>query len=606
MKKLFRAVCAAVLALCMVTESCGCKNESAPEKDSGALTVLIGNNDTFDSYLSAITEKFPDIELDIEYYSGPNTTEYFREKITNGEAPDIIFSTQIWNESFQKEYLLDISGYSFMDNFNTGYLTSNDVDGAIYIMPTPYTIIPLLYNKTLFEEMGWSVPTNHEEFIALIKQIRAESDITPVTITGRFAGTSFRILSTLAQCDFLSTVDGIKWKNDFINGHASAEEGFGDALNLLKDWIDAGAFSADDYDNRDGDTYTNLLERKAAIAFALSNLDYFAEKMESSTDEFGAIPFFGLTDSSVMLTSQISMGISLGKQLKEPENSEKLSTALKIMEYLSTEEGQQKLSQGEADIIPLKGITGNDEFTPYNDIWKYVDEGRTQPYIYTDFEEIVAQSGAEIKEACFRGGSLDNLLSNMDELKQSAIAQSGSNILSHAESNFTHEQTVSHILDFLLEQGGGDIAIVSDGGYKNGVRNRSGVSGKIFEGEISVVNYNVCLPGDNTANLVNFVMTGSQIAELIENGRTANSDDESLTAVFDYYVKGLTYDIVDGKVQNAKLADGTELDPDKQYRVSMAGDDLTNADTYTIEDSGLSIPNAYMEYLKNHQTISVD
>ncbi len=37
-----------------------------------------------------------------------------------------------------------------------------------------YPIICMMYNKTLFEEHGWKVPTTHSELVSLCRQVREE------------------------------------------------------------------------------------------------------------------------------------------------------------------------------------------------------------------------------------------------------------------------------------------------------------------------------------------------------------------------------------------------------------------------------------------------
>jgi ABC-type glycerol-3-phosphate transport system substrate-binding protein len=602
-KILTKTGCIFMTFILILMSACG-RNTSDLKKSSGdTLTILVGNSNNLDKFISAIQEKFPDINFDIEYYSGPNTSEYIRYKMSNGETPDIVLSTQVWQEEIQEEYLLDLSGYDFVDNFSRQYLNKRNINGAIYLLPSPYTIGSLLYNKTLFEEMGWEVPTNHEEFVNLIKQIRNESDITPVTITGRFGGMYFRLMTSLSQCDFLNTVAGKKWESDFAQGNAGSEEGFGEGIELLKDWIDAGAFDAEDETNRDSDVYTKLIERRAAFAFPLSNQSTFSNMMKETTDEFGAIPFYGLTDESVMLTENLGVSFGLGKQLGEPGNESKLSKALSIMEYFSTEEGQNKLVTGDADILPLAGVTGASGFSPYEDIWQYVESGYYAETLYIGYEDIVVQTGEIIKNACFYGGSLDNLFSDIDTIRQEYLSDSSNRFLVTIKDNMTHEDTVKFIADFLLEQGGGDLSLVSEGGVKNGIKNMNGVSGKLYAGTLEAVQSNMVLPGSATADIVNVTMTGKQIMALLESGRILQ-ESGGQSAAFAYTAGGITYDVKDGKVSNVKFSDGSALEENKKYSVSMVANDFVSDDSYVINDTKTTVSDAYYEYLSRHDIMS--
>ena len=54
---------------------------------------------------------------------------------------------------------MDISGYNFVGNYESSLLNQYDVDGAIYMLPGPFIIRSMVYNKTLFEEKGWQAPS---------------------------------------------------------------------------------------------------------------------------------------------------------------------------------------------------------------------------------------------------------------------------------------------------------------------------------------------------------------------------------------------------------------------------------------------------------------
>ncbi len=211
LKKL-TAVCLCAAALFSVTS---CSNNipnsaGSDDDETVALNLLEVNNNYFRSFTQAVKNSNPDMPLNIEYYSGSNPTGYITQKLMSQEPPDIVYFTSVPSDDFQQEYLLDISSYDFLKNYNLSLVNQRDVDGAVYTLPANYSIICMMYNKTLFNEHGWEVPTTHNELVSLCKQIREEEpELIPITHPGSMAGTYWRLMGEIAQCGFLGTQDGV-------------------------------------------------------------------------------------------------------------------------------------------------------------------------------------------------------------------------------------------------------------------------------------------------------------------------------------------------------------------------------------------------------------
>ncbi len=181
MKKLISLCLALVLALSLTS----CSSPSSPtpsEEEKVRLSVLWSDTDYSRNFIRTIQTHFPDVQLEVEYYAAPNNASGYMDRLLeSGNAPDIVYSGALLKEDIQKKYLLDLSTYDFASLYSVSIMNQRDVDGTLYMLPGTYSIFSMLYNKSLFEEKGWAVPTTHSEFIALCKQIREETDIVPVT-----------------------------------------------------------------------------------------------------------------------------------------------------------------------------------------------------------------------------------------------------------------------------------------------------------------------------------------------------------------------------------------------------------------------------------------
>lgn len=377
MKKFISFLLAAAIVFSLA--ACGSVKEpdSAPsDKKKVSLSVLCVNTDYSQNFVRTIQKHFSDVDLQVEYHGASNNPSgYIDRMVESGNAPDIVYSGAILREDLQKNYLLDLSAYDFAGRYSVSIINQRDVDGALYMLPGTYSVFSMLYNKSLFEEKGWTVPTTNDEFVALCRQIREESDIIPVAHTGFTVGTYWRMLGALAQSGFLGTSEGAEWTKEFVKGEASFEEGFGEAIRMMQGWKEAGVLDSSDITSVNSDVYAKLTNREAAMAYPVGGLASLSKAISDGEDEIGAFPFLGKDAESGLLTTSINFNFGLSKSLGDKGNEKKLAKALDIMAFLSSEEGQKELAVLDTDVSPLGKKTPPAENTPYADVWELVESG---------------------------------------------------------------------------------------------------------------------------------------------------------------------------------------------------------------------------------------
>ena len=126
--------------------------------DMEALTTL---------FIDPFNAAHPDIRLEII----PQTTldDQVRTAFTAGEAPDIL---QTPGASFIGEYVnagliypltQAAADMGWQEKLLPWAYESGLLSGELYSIPLTFESMILMYNKTLFEEMGWTAPTNFAE-----------------------------------------------------------------------------------------------------------------------------------------------------------------------------------------------------------------------------------------------------------------------------------------------------------------------------------------------------------------------------------------------------------------------------------------------------------
>lgn len=178
-KKLTALFLVTALTLSLLLGGCG-NGENAEGKV--VIELVQYKPEAVDAF-EALEEKFnaehDDIELVID---SPNDamiilkTRFIRE-----DNPDIIGIGGDINYSnfLDAEMLMDISDFDGLADIKENYLETNKdleyvpLDG-VYAVPYMANAAGVLYNRDMFEEHGWTIPTTWEEFIALCETIEAE------------------------------------------------------------------------------------------------------------------------------------------------------------------------------------------------------------------------------------------------------------------------------------------------------------------------------------------------------------------------------------------------------------------------------------------------
>ena len=148
--------------------------------------------DVFEELEKKFNETHDNIELVIDSPNDAMTilkTRFIRE-----DYPDIIGIGGDVNYSnfLDSDMLMDISDFDGLADVKEAYLQNDKeleyvpMDGT-YALPYMANAAGVLYNRDMFEEHGWTIPTTWDEFTALCEKIEAEG-IKTVIITDEYAG----------------------------------------------------------------------------------------------------------------------------------------------------------------------------------------------------------------------------------------------------------------------------------------------------------------------------------------------------------------------------------------------------------------------------------
>lgn len=176
-KVVMTSLVAGIMAAATIMSGCG--NE---QEDNGKVTIEIVQYKpeavkVFEALEQKFNETHDDIELKIDSPNDAMTilkTRFIRE-----DYPDIIGIGGDINYSnfLDSNMLMDISDYEGLDNIKDAYLAVDKelefipMDG-VYAVPYMANAAGVLYNKDLFDQHGWTIPTTWDEFTALCESIQ--------------------------------------------------------------------------------------------------------------------------------------------------------------------------------------------------------------------------------------------------------------------------------------------------------------------------------------------------------------------------------------------------------------------------------------------------
>ena len=171
---------AAVCSVAAMAVAGGCGNSAG---DGKIEIEIVQYKPEAANYFIAVEEEFnathDDIRLKI---SSPNDAmTILKTRFIREDYPDIIGIGGDINYSYfmDAQILEDISDYEGLANINQGYL---DIDEALKFVPiegtyaVPYVAnaAGILYNRDMFEEHGWTIPTTWDELLTLCDTIQGE------------------------------------------------------------------------------------------------------------------------------------------------------------------------------------------------------------------------------------------------------------------------------------------------------------------------------------------------------------------------------------------------------------------------------------------------
>lgn len=601
-----------LVSLCLW--GCGPSADST-DSEPDVITIAYAGVDAARDYLIHVREKFPDIP--IELISNDSTLATVRK--TDGvlvylsehlSVADITISNGL-NQELPRltEAFADLSGKEYSANYQTSYLNDVAIDGSVYYFPFYLTMKGLICNKSLFDEKGWQLPGSYEEFCALLETISSDPEgIVPIYDEQSLSTVSYW-MSVYYALNEGAGLSGYEALQDFNRTLDIDGMDLSNTLSYMSLLAKAGGLSEDtlnpvkETEASISKGYYSLGSRETAMAFG-SGMTWAVLKNRGFKDEFVMLPMYSPNCPEGYVLEQQSLNIGISKTAME--NPKKEAAIDELMNYITSEEGQQKLLEYSSGIkSPCYGIMNVESRKFMEGILPslqkgYIIQSMDFPPLDDSFDQIIVEylfhnddghvSEQEVLAALERTAKLQHTMEIVDEKPVAEIAQ-----------NLTHTESTYHLLNAMAEETGADFAVLpqTQGNNYYGTANLSKIfRSNLLSGPLTAKNIRALIVWDTP--LYVYSITGDALLKLMDYN----------TSVLMVYGAQMEYtydqDRETYRTTGAILPDGSRISPADPYTLvtsaAVSLSDLSQAPEITAD---VLLSDALIAYCRQKETLSL-
>lgn len=552
-----------------------------------------------------VEAKFPEVNVLLRLQNKTDSRLFTQEAMKHDMLGDIFFCvTGIPNNEALGKYFIDLSAAPFVNNYYQNALDDVAIKGKIYMLPGFSDLFGIVYDRTLFEANGWTLPSSRDEFIALCAAIQEKKGYQAFMPTLKFSRMAMLLSHAFHYDRVIAGYENQQWLHAYRKGEASFTGHMEPLFAGMKELFDAAVLTAENFTIAPGIRsemlYTQYL---CAMTMETQNAATYAYNA-SSKHEYGMMPFWNSNDpDSDYVVSAPGFNIYANKRLEKPENAQKLQKVMEILAYFSSPEGQKALMNEEsATISNVKGVDITNGGAFMNGVAATIAKGNIFPEVrYTElafnnpfqvaFRDALmgyVDGSMDISTAMAHCDAAMEMLVNVEEPEETVYGT--------ASQTFTVLETAEFVADIFREEANADIALllVNQLSY--------GITGNLFSGDITDSSLNL-ITLDHINNmvpeynqLVTIDLTGEQLLSILKYPYLNHSAAETRTIWLNYdnssywIPSNLKIEFApllpENNVISVKNMDGSEFNLEKTYKVAIWNgcfSGLTEVDYFDVE-----------------------
>lgn len=307
--------------------------------------------EAFNAIIDKFQQEYPNITVEMQTLPSDQYQTSGTAKIADGSAGDIFASFPgAQFEGLSKAGLYtDLSGESFLTNFNEALIQVGAKEGKQWAVPYQLVYNDPIYNVKLFEKLGLEPPKNWEGFLALCAKLK-ENGIIPIAFAGADIGPG-QFMNTMVMNNLPS-------EDAFVKVEAGEEKLTNDwwvkTLSQIKELNDKGYFQENALGTKDAVAGALFIQEKAAILASGSyqlaqnkaqNPDLEQKLLAPITVEADQAKYEGIHTSTFLL--------GINSKSKHPEEAQK------FLEFLSRKDIAGQYANATGQNVTVQGVEYN-------------------------------------------------------------------------------------------------------------------------------------------------------------------------------------------------------------------------------------------------------
>ncbi|PWU67648.1 extracellular solute-binding protein [Gracilibacillus dipsosauri] len=318
------------------------------------------SGEAIEAAVNRFEKKHPNVTVEVSQQENDPYKSQLSVAMGGGNPPDVFHS---WGGGWLKQFVdsdqvVDITNSVDASLYNEAALSVSTFDSKIYGVPVSMDVVPVFYNKDIFEEYGLEEPETYEDLLKIVKTL-VENGITPFALANQTKWTGSFYLMYLAE-----RIGGPELFNEAFerSGRTFDDEAYVEAGSKLQDLVEMGAFpegvNGMNYDT--GQSRQMLYTESAAMmtmgGWLVNNV---REEMPEFEEKLGFFLFpsvDGGKGAKNHVVGGVSPVFSVAKQAEHPE------LAAELVKELASLKTATEMSNNAGSISAVKGVEYDDPY----------------------------------------------------------------------------------------------------------------------------------------------------------------------------------------------------------------------------------------------------
>ena len=318
---------------------------------------LLDTGQAGNAYLAAV-ERFeelnPDIDVEVDFIPTANYVTGIKTRILGGEQLDVVdyFNVALIYDvvTLSDDVAYDLSGSDIVDLYGANFLDPVTIDGSVVAVPETMNSNGLIYNRTLFDELGLEPASTWDEFLELGESLK-EAGYIPLAMAGEAWVPQF-----LWAPMIMDNGGSDQYARDIEAGEVLVTDPNGPYAVVMRKLLElqSRGFFPEDWLGLKQDQSKDLLAFNRAGMLVTGTWDLASLMDRNPDNEYGVMVIPGNDSGQPTPVFNIGVWRTVAGRTEHPE------AALRFVEFMNGPDNLVELSRNSKSVPVMEGIDVGD------------------------------------------------------------------------------------------------------------------------------------------------------------------------------------------------------------------------------------------------------